>query len=364
MTCVISDLLDSYPAEAVDLEQNTPLSGERIREMTMKQIIQKPKKRLGTRLLLAAAIIVLLIMSVFAAEDIATYDNWLEDFFSGKEVVAELSENQLALLDQTIAELNQSVTSNGYTVTLERAVTDGYVAYLTFRIDAPEGQVLEGFRYSFDEIPFELLGTSTSDGEVTVSTAGWTMLDDADKTDNSVRLLLKYSTSDANAWKDSLTNGEEKTVTINTFKEQMLEEPWEKTVAEGEWTFTFSFEGTGLLTQEVEMLPSPVRCNGRRLLIQEQFDVSVKVTSFRLRGLTATLTYEEPLTGTWHGITLGEITVVLRDGSRVTARYRTGSGGEGYGVCTYEFDVPISFPDVDYIEFAGGDRAHMPDIVQ
>lgn len=328
----------------------------------MNKIKEKaPKRRIGFKILLAAAIIAAMTMTVFAAENIMTYDNWFTDFFSGKEVIADISENQLELLDDSITRIDQSVTSNGYTVTLETAITDGYVAYFTFRVDAPEGVALDGERYRFEKIPLELFGEDIDDGEITLRSGGWDMLEDSDPTDNSIMLLLEIYINRPEGKDSSLTDNQEKTITISNLMEDVGPEVPYATAAEGEWTFTFTLPDTELVTQEVEMLSSPVRCTGRRYSGQHWFDVGVQVTSFRLRAMTATLVYEEPLTGFWEGITLDPIYVYLKDGSCVRAVFSMGGYANGQAECIYQFEVPISFADVDYIEFAGGDRAYMPD---
>ena len=356
----ISDLMEHIAPEAVDLG-DTPLDAARIREITMDRInTKKPIRRWGMRLLLAAAITVLLTVSVFAAENIMTYDDWFRDFFSGKEVVADISENQLSLLESSLTPINQSVTSNGYTVTLETAITDGYVAYFTFRVDAPEGVVLDKYRYDFGEVPLDIFGEDIDDGDITIQSGGWRTLEDEDPTDNTVRLLLEISVSDPANMDSALTDKAEKTITLNTFLGDAGPESPCEIQAEGEWRFSFTLPDTDLVTQEVEMLSSPVRCTARRQSGQHNFNIAVQVTSFRLRPLTATLIFEEPLTGFWEGIILDPIHVILKDGSRVLARFSSGSYRGDVCICTMEFDVPVSFADVDYIEFPGGDKACMP----
>ena len=68
----ISDMLDGYPENTVNLEQSTPLSSERIKELTMSKINQKEKKsrRIGVKLLALAAAISMLGVTAFAAEEI------------------------------------------------------------------------------------------------------------------------------------------------------------------------------------------------------------------------------------------------------------------------------------------------------
>lgn len=357
----ISDLMEHIPPEDLALSAEAPLDAQRIRELTMRKIeTKRPRRRWGSCLLLAAALTALLTVSVFAAENIMTYDNWFRDYFSGKEVVAEISENQLALLESSITPINQSVTSNGYTVTLETAITDGYVAYFTFRVDAPEGVVLDKRRYFFKEFPLDIFGKDLDDGNISAQSAGWRTLEDDDPTDRSVRLLLDLETNNPEGMSASLTDKTEKTITLNTFEVQLEPEDIFEIQAEGDWSFCFTLPDTDLVTQEVEMLSSPVRCTAQRWLGQQKFDIAVQITSFRLRALTATLIVQEPLTGFWEGIDLDTIYVVLRDGSRVKARFSNGACQNGVEVCNLQFDVPISFADVDYIEFPGGDKAYMP----
>ena len=358
----ISDLMDHIPDAGLELDYHTPLSSQRIKELTMDKIKEKaPKRRVGFRVLLAAAIIALLTMSVFAAESVMTYENWLTDYFAGKEVVADISENQLALLDAGIKTVDQSVTCGGYTVTLETVVTDGYLAYLTFRLDAPEGQVLEDGYYYFQGIPMEeLLGDGVGDGVIKGITGGWRWLEDADPTDNSVRVLLEVATENAEGWTSPLTDGKERTITLTNLQRDLGLDHEPEVLAEGEWSFTFTFGDTDALGAEVEMLSSPVYITARRHLGQHNFDVTLKITSFRLRALTASCTIEAPLTGFWEGVILDDITVVMKDGSRVTAHFNAGSFQDGWAEFFFDFSVPISFQDVDYVEFAGGDKAYMP----
>ena len=357
----ISDLMDHITPEDMTLGDH-PLDAARIRELTMDKIEMKTKpiRRWGMRLLLAAALTVLLTMSVFAAENIMTYENWFREFFSGKEVVADISENQLKLLDSSLTQINQSVTSNGYTVTLESAITDGYVAYFTFRVDAPENVVLDGQRYMFDDIPLEIFGEGINDGMTTIRGGGWEELEDADPSDGSICMLLEMHISDPGGTVSALTDQEEKTITLNKLLVDAGPEAAPEIVVQGQWSFTFTLPDTDPLTQQVEMLSSPVRCTGRRLAGQFFVDTAVKVTSFQLRSLTATMVYEKPLTGTWGGLILDSIHIVLKDGSRVTARFSSGTYDGDNCICTMEFDVPISFADVDYVEFPGGDKACMP----
>lgn len=68
----ISDILDNYPAADMELEHSAPLSSRRIKELTMSKINRSEKKgrRIAFRVLIAAATIAALSMTVYAAEEI------------------------------------------------------------------------------------------------------------------------------------------------------------------------------------------------------------------------------------------------------------------------------------------------------
>ena len=362
----ISDLLDGCEVEALELGESAPLSSARIKELTMSKITKKQKKsgRIAFRVLVAAAILAALSMSVLAAEEILTSDNWFRDYFSGKEVVAQISENQIALLDAGMTEVNQSVTSNGYTVTMQSAITDGYVVYLVFRVDAPEGTVLDGVYYNFEEIPMDLFGESIDDGVVSVASGGWRCLEDDDPADNSIMLLLEMSFSDTSCYSESFADGKDRTISLRTLHESRKNDAGEverAVLAEGEWDFTFRFSDSSAMTAEAEMLSEPVRTSGRRMLRNHYFAVNMKVTSFKLRALTATMVVERPLTGFWEGVLLDPIYIVMKNGSRVQIHLSSGGTVEGGFSFVFDFDQPISFRDVDYVEFSGGDKVYMPD---
>lgn len=68
----ISDLLDHYSDDTIAMKNSTPLSSDRIKELTMQKIDKKEKKgrRILPRIFVAAAIIATLTMTAFAAEEV------------------------------------------------------------------------------------------------------------------------------------------------------------------------------------------------------------------------------------------------------------------------------------------------------
>ena len=80
----ISDLMDHYRGELPELQSHTPLSSQRIKELTMGKITKKEKKskRIVFRVLVAAAIIASLSITVLAAEDVFDVGSWFRDILN------------------------------------------------------------------------------------------------------------------------------------------------------------------------------------------------------------------------------------------------------------------------------------------
>ncbi len=163
----ISDLLDDIQDDSIELEGVTPLSAERIKERTRRAIRRKeaPKKRWGLRLLTAAAILSLMSITAFAAENIWGAGDWFREMLNhqlahDKVTVREhnldvtlqetISERQIQLIDElgTVFE-QKTITDQGTTMTLSAAYADERVIHLYFQVTAPEGTVLPDGDYFF-----------------------------------------------------------------------------------------------------------------------------------------------------------------------------------------------------------------------
>lgn len=154
----ISDLMDGFPVNDVVPESGTPLSSQRIKELTMKKVNQAPKRRIVSRFLLVAAIVAALTTTAFAADVVFNAGDVLRNILNAKleENRDYVEENELdATIRETISEgqvevvnkLGQNFvpttqTSEGTTVTLAAAYGDDHVLYLYLQVVAPEGTVL------------------------------------------------------------------------------------------------------------------------------------------------------------------------------------------------------------------------------
>lgn len=166
----ISDLLEGIREDTVELNTQTPLSSNRIKELTMSKINSEKKthntKRIAFRILVAAAAISLLTVTAFAAENVFGAGDWFRDIL-GNRLEEDRKTVQQEGLDITLPdtvsqeqidvvnELGQvfeetSIESEGTTMTLTAAYADANVIHLYFQAEAPEGTVLpDGILYQF-----------------------------------------------------------------------------------------------------------------------------------------------------------------------------------------------------------------------
>ena len=82
-----------------------------------------------------------------------------------------------------------------------------------------------------------------------------------------------------------------------------------------------------------------------------RFPLKVKVTSFELRALSAAVRYNKPLTGFWDNVQLNPIYLVMKDGTRIEAHFKTFINRGDHAECLYLFDRPVAAEDVAYVDF-------------
>lgn len=166
----ISDLLNEIREDTVEITSETPLSSQRIKELTMSKIHKEKKttggKRIAFRILVAAAAVSLMTMTAFAAENLFGAGDWFREIL-GRRLEEDRQFVQEEGLDITLPETvsqeqiqvvndlgkvfeETSIESEGTTMTLTAAYADENVIHLYFRAEAPEGTVLpDGILYDF-----------------------------------------------------------------------------------------------------------------------------------------------------------------------------------------------------------------------
>ena len=160
----ISDMMDTYRRQPLETLNDTPLSSQRIKELTMKRIAKKEKKgrRIAFRLLVAAAIIATLTMTVFASEELFDSGSWFREVLNlqlreetqrqpDESIQETVSDGQIEIINELSKGFQpQTQTDQGTTVTLQAAYGADYMLHLLFRVEAPEGTVLpDGIEYDF-----------------------------------------------------------------------------------------------------------------------------------------------------------------------------------------------------------------------
>ena len=164
----ISDILDGYEDQSMQLQNYTPLSQKRIKELTMSKIEYKERKnkRIGFRLLAAVAVIATLGVTAVATEAVFGAGDWFRQILN---LQLEEDERRTEGMDVTIQEAisqgqievvndlgkvfeEESQTSEGTTVTMHAAYGDAYILHLYFSVEAPKGVVLpEDTLYTFHD---------------------------------------------------------------------------------------------------------------------------------------------------------------------------------------------------------------------
>lgn len=147
----ISDLLDDVPVDYVELNENTPLSAQRIKERTMSQAGKKntSTRRWLPRAVLIAAVIMLMSVTAFAVDDI------VKEIKEPKPTIVEyvvepLPEKQESVSKPVGTTVNRPILNEyqkyqkehpDIILTPIEAVADESLMHLKLRIEAPEGTV-------------------------------------------------------------------------------------------------------------------------------------------------------------------------------------------------------------------------------
>lgn len=174
----ISDLLDRYPAEDMELGGITPYSSTRIKEITMNKITNldapktcnRPKTRIKpARLLIAAAVVAALSASALAAGRLLGAGELFGDVFS-QGGGNSLSQGQMDAIDQLVqtfqgqdGSIPAAAADNGATITPIAALADENIYYLRLRVEAPVGTALPDLDMDRDNAVYQLFGPEGED---------------------------------------------------------------------------------------------------------------------------------------------------------------------------------------------------------
>lgn len=296
---------------------------------------------------LVAAVITLMAMTVTAFAAV-TGAEWFVNYFEEKSG-EELSESEIAYIENNTIDYNQSVTHNGYTVSVEYALTDGYTAYIKLKVTAPEGVVLNADDYGF---AYKLKSQFyPADGSDPSRTGSWQMTDDNPE-DNIIYFPM--------VWRGSgFGDGTKWILELEDFFESELREDGlynDTVIAEG--TFLFELVLSDISQESVELLNEPLSCTAKVHTAESEYEeVNIEISSIVLRPLSATVEFAN-YSDTFGLAGFGQLSIYMKDGS--STKMTMGSGGNG--VNNYSTKSPVILSEVDYILLPDGTRVNMPEL--
>lgn len=310
-------------------------------------------KRKLTTLVVIAALVAVLGVGVFATEYRLAVEDWFYSFFTGNnqtEVMENLSENQKEVINDGFVEINQCMTVDGWTVTLESGISDGYRMLVKYRVDAPEGVVLDS-SYSLGFWPV----IKTAEGK-TIDWNGpfiaqWTIADE-DPGDNTMTRLIDC-TGGSTSRGEPIVVPDGAVVHLNVYNILKTTRNAQAITREKVWEKDQKFEvelGQAYMAKDTIEITEETYCTAKRRHNDAEIDFKLKVMSAEVRALTAAIKYEVP-SGGLEGISIDPIRVVLNDGTALESHgWRMTNYGD-HIECIVEFDQPVPIADVAYIDY-------------
>lgn len=307
----------------------------------------------GRRLSLLPAAAMVAMMLIGCAYAVFSEADWFKNFFEEKTEQA-LSEEQAAYVDEHTQQIAQSVTVDGYTITVESAIADKYDAYIKLTFRAPEGVVLDAESY-LDAIPLDengapILPFARADGKTISYHGTLSPIEDGNLTDNVHGILYNlhlnpdygFSFDDGSVW----------TLDFHDMT-AYYDDGRETVVAKGLWHFDIVFER--ISTHEIEFLTER---QPYTVTIYENGDPTcqdVTITSVKLRTMTGELTFEG-LQDAFRAAGFAALPVVMKDGSSVEMCMNSAGNGQ----LKYSLSAPILLEEVDHILLPDGTKLMMP----
>ena len=310
---------------------------------------RKRLRRLGTTLTAVGVIFCLMVTAGFGYAFAASL-GIIQDFLGIFGSQTQLTPSQQAYVEEHLAEIGESVTQNGFTLTLKGAMTDGTAAYLLVDITGPEDADIEGLALG-SVIDFDKLNLADPKSTpIRSSKATFIPISDGDGLQNTLSLVIQYHVFPSLGGEFTLADGKSRILHLENLIYNEKEYPYpERTMAEGVWAFQFSF--TKVDDRERELLTSPIFGSYTQLSGKQ---VNATIFSFMMKGLSATLYYNLEDGQVQEAGDFGILQFVLKDGSVIEAypeKAGQTSGMENAGClyCTYVSQAPILWEDVSRV---------------
>lgn len=300
-------------------------------------------RRLTTTLTALAIVLTVGAVGVGATAIISGAD-WFKGFYT-QTSGGELTDNQVQYLEDNAVDVQQTVTSDGFTMTL------GAVNYSRNRLDvyidvvAPEGTSLKCVNMGNDFGPFTLW----RDGNVIpIDTIAGGIIFDEDENDNKGTYLFMVYAKDIDGKEFYFSDAGKVTLVVDGLYFGVMEEQ----VSDGSWSFDINVEPQS--EEGVVVLTKPIVCDAFDWITKEYTGV-MQINSFTLHGMLGRGTYDVLETVGEDEFTYVNVKVVLKDGTTATATESNYSDPDDNGIktMTVGFREPIILSEVDYVVFGG-----------
>ena len=296
-------------------------------------------------LLIAAFIAALLLAG--CGYVVLSESQWLQSFFS-RQKGQPLSQGQSAYIEQNTQLIGQSITINGYTLTVVSALAEERVACIRLRLEGPgitdiysgdfrprplaDGEGYESLFFKKGRTCYE---------ESPYGSGRWIFSPDG----NGISILIQLDQSgdpDAPSFEAGVPYILHLTdLYVNGFGESLA------LLTEGVWDFEIVFDH--LNTDSAELLHSPIT-------ITHEI-ISLRITSVKLRTMGIDVRFEPGPYDYLGRDCFDDSWVVLKDGTRVSIypQFYHPSGSAGLSL-----DCPIDLKEVDYVQLRDGTMLFMP----
>lgn len=355
----LSGVADRHVAAAVRFDPKGAYAlPERSTEMNKRRTI----RRIAVTAL-AAVLLLALGATAWAALDGA---EWFKSWFASASGT-ELTEGQTEYIDQAAAGVGQSVTADGWTVTLASAMTDGQYLYMKLDVQAPEGLSL-----TFPLLDGTLISTDPNAPDDLFSGRGCSTLEGGPNGEYSFLLEKSIPTellAQGLDWSCPLTLTLNELTDGRSGQENVL-------LSEGPWTFQFTvtppeqeqielvtepFDAKGTIVyqyykgvplEQAELEPGAV-LDARSGLKTRTEDVDIQVTSLKLSSMGAVCTYgfqprEKQIT-----VDPWDLVVSFAGGKAEISGCSNYWPEEDVCVLSIEFAAPIDLDEVTAAAFQG-----------
>ena len=371
----ISDLLDRYPAEDVELGGNTPYSPTRIKEITMKKIHTETKSgKKGfrpARLLVAAAVAAAFTVSALAAGRLLGGELFGDVFSRGD---GSLTPGQMETIDRLVQTFEgqdgaapAAVTDNGASITPLAALADENVYYLRLRVEAPEGTALPDLDWERDGTCYQLFGPEADDhltlepaeGAYPADTFGYQLnfrpLPDSEPNDNVKEFVVQFTNLSDDGI--ALNDGVSKQLTIHGLWTQDSDKAYTP-IFTGEFAFDIGLNfQSQLLDLAVDGLTWSTQAEDEFRGVAYDVTNTMKQMSLSPLSLSYRYTTTLPADNNWIDAGLGPVEIVLTDGTSIPCIHGrdTDVGNSQAGTRELEgfvvFDQPLDLSQVDHLQY-------------